>query len=63
MPSEQTFRQLLLSILALWRGRSQKEIAAASGAYTVEVNPEETTLTNICDDILRGKAGEILPLF
>ena len=31
MPSEQTFRQLLLSILALWRGRSQKEIAAASG--------------------------------
>jgi tetratricopeptide (TPR) repeat protein len=31
MPSKLTFRQLELSILALWRNRSQKEIAAAAG--------------------------------
>jgi NAD-dependent deacetylase len=38
------------------------EIAKFSGAYLVEVNPEETPMTNFCDEILRGKAGEILPI-
>lgn len=38
------------------------EIAKRSGALLVEVNPEETPLTAICDASLRGKAGEILPL-
>ena len=37
------------------------EIAKFSGAYLVEVNPEETPLSFICDESLRGKAGEILP--
>lgn len=38
------------------------EIAKFSGAYLVEVNPEETPMTGFCDETLRGKAGEILPL-
>ena len=38
------------------------EIARAAGAYVVEVNPEPTPLSRICDEVLSGKAGEILPL-
>lgn len=38
------------------------EIARAAGAYIVEVNPEPTPLSNICHEVLTGKAGEILPL-
>lgn len=39
------------------------EIAKSSGAYTVEVNPERTPLSDLCDETIQGKAGEILPLF
>lgn len=38
------------------------EIARDAGAYVVEVNPEPTPLSHICDEVLTGKAGEILPL-
>jgi len=38
------------------------EIARTAGAYTVEVNPELTPLSDLCDEVLTGKAGEILPL-
>jgi NAD-dependent deacetylase len=38
------------------------EIARAAGAYVIEVNPEPTPLSAICDEVLTGKAGEILPL-
>lgn len=38
------------------------EIARAAGAYVVEVNPEATPLSNLCDEVLTGQAGEILPL-
>ncbi len=38
------------------------EVAKQTGAFLVEVNPEETPLTSFCDESLRGKAGEILPL-
>ena len=38
------------------------EIARAAGAYVVEVNPEETALSALCNEVLTGKAGEILPL-
>jgi NAD-dependent deacetylase len=41
---------------------SLPEIARAAGAYVVEVNPEATPLSNLCDEVLTGKAGEILPL-
>jgi len=39
------------------------EIAKAAGAYVCEVNPEPTPLSNLCDEVLTGKAGEVLPLF
>jgi len=39
------------------------EIAKAAGAYVVEVNPERTPLSSVCDEVLTGKAGEVLPLF
>jgi NAD-dependent deacetylase len=35
--------------------------AKRGGAFLVEVNPEETQLSEICDVMLRGAAGEILP--
>ncbi len=38
------------------------EIARANGAYIVEVNPERTPLSDLCDEVLTGKAGEILPM-
>jgi NAD-dependent deacetylase len=37
-------------------------IAARGGAYVVEVNPERTPLSEICDEVIEGRAGEILPL-
>lgn len=37
-------------------------IAKRNGAYLVEVNPEETELSSVCDISLRGMSGEILPL-
>lgn len=42
---------------------SLPEIARASGAYVCEVNPEPTPLSELCDAVLSGKAGEVLPLF
>jgi NAD-dependent deacetylase len=39
------------------------EIAKAAGAYVCEVNPERTPLSELCDEVLTGKAGELLPLF
>ena len=39
------------------------EIARAAGAYLCEVNPEPTPLSNLCNEVIEGKAGEILPLF
>ena len=38
------------------------EIARSAGAYVVEVNPERTPLSDLCDEVLAGKAGEVLPL-
>lgn len=42
---------------------SLPEIASSSGAYVVEVNPERTPLSDLCDEVLMGKAGEVLPRF
>ncbi len=36
-------------------------IAKQKGARLVEVNPEETPLTPLADEVLRGPAGELLP--
>ena len=38
------------------------EIAKSAGAFLCEVNPEPTPLSRICDEVLMGKAGEVLPL-
>ena len=38
------------------------EIAKAAGAYVCEVNPERTPLSDLCDEVLMGKAGEVLTL-
>jgi NAD-dependent deacetylase len=39
------------------------EVAKEAGAYVVEVNPERTPLSDLCDEVIQGKAGEVLPLF
>jgi NAD-dependent deacetylase len=39
------------------------EAARGAGAYTVEINPESTPLSDLCDEVINGRAGEILPLF
>jgi len=38
------------------------EIAKAAGACVCEVNPERTPLSFVCDFVLTGKAGEVVPL-
>ncbi len=38
------------------------EIAHAAGALVCEVNPERTPLSDLCDELLMGRAGEVLPL-
>jgi NAD-dependent deacetylase len=35
--------------------------AKRAGAFIVEINPEPTPLTEIADEFLQGKAGEVLP--
>ncbi|HKR02270.1 MAG TPA: Sir2 family NAD-dependent protein deacetylase, partial [Pyrinomonadaceae bacterium] len=42
---------------------SLPEIAKGAGAYIIEVNPERTPLSGLCDEVIQGKAGEVLPLF
>jgi len=39
------------------------EVARMAGAYICEVNPEPTPLSDLCDEVLTGKAGAVLPLF
>jgi NAD-dependent deacetylase len=36
-------------------------VARRAGAYVVEVNPEPTPLSEVCHEVLQGRAGEILP--
>ena len=47
---------------AVYPAASIPEIAKDAGAYVVEVNPERTPLSDLCDEMLTGKAGEILPM-
>ncbi|MEO8435857.1 MAG: NAD-dependent deacylase [Pyrinomonadaceae bacterium] len=41
---------------------SLPEVASQAGAYLVEINPERTPLSDLCDEVLAGKAGDVLPL-
>ena len=38
------------------------EIARDAGAFVCEVNPERTPLSDLCDESLMGRAGDVLPL-
>ncbi len=42
---------------------SLPEIARSAGAYLCEVNFELTPLSGLCDEVLTGKAGEVVKLF
>lgn len=37
-------------------------VARAAGSFVCEVNPERTPLSDLCDELLMGKAGEVLPM-
>jgi NAD-dependent deacetylase len=37
-------------------------VARRAGAYLVEINPEPTPLSELCNEVIVGKAGEVLPL-
>ena len=37
-------------------------VAREAGAYVVEVNPEPTQLSELCNETIEGRAGEVLPL-
>ncbi len=36
-------------------------IARRAGAYVVEINPEPTPLSEICHEVIQGRAGEVIP--
>jgi NAD-dependent deacetylase len=38
------------------------EVARSAGAYLCEVNPERTPLSDLCDEEIAVKAGEVVPL-
>ncbi len=40
---------------------SLPRIAQEAGAFIIEINPDETPLSQSADAVLRGKSGEILP--
>jgi NAD-dependent deacetylase len=37
-------------------------IASSAGAKLIEINPEETELTPLCDYFIKGSSGKVLPL-
>jgi NAD-dependent deacetylase len=37
------------------------EIAKSAGAFVCEVNPEPTPLSDLCDEVIAGRAGDVLP--
>jgi len=39
---------------------SLPEVAKSAGAFVCEVNPERTPLSNLCDEVITGKAGDVL---
>ena len=41
---------------------SLPELAYRNDAYLVEINPEDTALSGLCNETIRGNAGDIVPL-
>jgi NAD-dependent deacetylase len=46
----------------VWPAAGLPGVARAAGAYVVEVNPEETPLSDDADEVLRWPAGRALPV-
>jgi NAD-dependent deacetylase len=46
----------------VWPAAGLAGVARAAGAYVVEVNPEETPLSDDADEVLRFPAGRALPV-
>jgi NAD-dependent deacetylase len=40
---------------------SLPEIAKSAGAFVCEINPEPTGLSDFCDAVVAGNAGDVLP--
>lgn len=40
---------------------SLPEVAKSAGAFVCEVNAERTALSDMCDEVITAKAGEVLP--
>ena len=47
---------------AVYPAAALPSIAKRAGAIVVEINCEETPLSEICDEVIIGKAGEVIPL-
>lgn len=45
----------------VWPVASFAEVAKSSGAFVVEVNPHPSVQSNLMDDVIKGRASEILP--
>jgi NAD-dependent deacetylase len=48
---------------AVYPAAALPEVARSAGAYVVEVNPERTPLSDLCHEVIRGRAGDVLPRF
>ena len=46
----------------VWPAAGFPKLAKQSGAYCIEINPEETELSSIYDEVIRAKAGRGLEL-
>ncbi|HNY90617.1 MAG TPA: NAD-dependent deacylase [bacterium] len=55
---------LLISIgtsAVVWPAAGYPELARQNGAFCVEINPEPTEISGLYQQVIRGKAGEVLP--
>ena len=61
--AEQCYLCFVIATTALvYPAAALPEMAANAGAFVVEVNPERTALSDLCDEVIEGRAGEVLPL-
>jgi NAD-dependent deacetylase len=44
----------------VYPAESLPEVAKSSGAFVCEINPERTSLSDLCDEVIQGKAGDVL---
>jgi hypothetical protein len=46
----------------VWPAAELPSVAKRAGAFVIEVNPEPSGVTRVADVVLRGPAGEVLPI-